>query len=53
MELFVAIVDDLQSERDQLRADLERIFQNDAEHELRCICFGSAEAFLAASPRRC
>ena len=50
MELFVAIVDDLQSEREHIRDDLERIFQNDAEHELRCICFESAEAFLAASP---
>lgn len=50
MELFVAIVDDLQSERDQLRADLERIFQNDAEYELRCVCYESAEAFLDAAP---
>lgn len=50
MELFVAVVDDLQSERDHIRTDLERIFQNDAEYELHCICFESAEAFLDASP---
>lgn len=50
MELFVAVVDDLQSERDHIRADLERIFQNDAEYELRCVCFESAEAFLGAAP---
>ncbi len=50
MELFVAVVDDLQSEREHIRADLERIFQNNAEYELRCICFESAEAFLDASP---
>ena len=50
MELFVAIVDDLQSEREHIRDDLERIFRNDAEYELRCICFESAEMFLAASP---
>lgn len=50
LELFIAIVDDLQSEREHIRADLERIFRNDAEYELRCICFESAEAFLSASP---
>ena len=50
MELFVAVVDDLQSEREHIRADLERIFQNNAEYKLRCICFESAEAFLDASP---
>ena len=50
MEFPVAIVDDLQAEREKLQRELESIFRNDGEHELRCLSFASAEAFLEAAP---
>ena len=51
LELFIAIVDDLQSEREHIRADLERIFRNDAEYELRCICFEVPRRFCPLHPK--
>ena len=50
MELFIAVVDDLQTERENILADLKRIFQNDPDYELHCVSYDSAEAFLDASP---
>ena len=50
MDFPVAIVDDLLTEREKLQQELESIFSKDAAHELRCLSFASAEAFLEAAP---
>ena len=50
VEFSVAIVDDLKSEREKVQRELEQIFREDAEHELKCLTFESAEAFLDAAP---
>ena len=50
LKFTVAIVDDLKSEREKVRRELEQIFRDDAEHDLQCLSFESAEAFLDAAP---
>lgn len=50
MNLSVAIVDDLQADRDRLSADLHALFHSMPEHSLSTLCFESAEAFLSRQP---
>ena len=45
MAIMIAIVDDLESDREKLRRDLEAFFNN-TSHEIDCRLFSSAEAFL-------
>ncbi len=45
MSIMIAIVDDLESDRENLHKDIERFFIS-APHEIDCRLFPSAEAFL-------
>ena len=50
MALMIAIVDDLESDREKLRKDVESFFRS-TSHDIDCRLFPSAEAFLKSDFR--